>query len=63
MNEWWGNFAGVITVVLMLLFIGIWIWAWRPRHERVFRRLSRMPMEDMRADNRVRAPETEEDKS
>lgn len=46
MSTLWGNFAGVITVVLMVVFIGIWIWAWRARHKRVFDRMARLPMED-----------------
>lgn len=46
MSEFWGRFAGVVTVVSMLVFVGIWFWAWRSRHERVFDRLARLPMED-----------------
>ena len=46
MSEWWGHFAGVITLVLMAVFIGIWIWAWRARHKRTFDRMARLPMED-----------------
>lgn len=49
MSEWWGNFAGVITLVLMVVFIGIWIWAWRARHKRNFDRMARLPMEDEEA--------------
>ena len=42
----WGNIIGVFTVLSMAVFIGIWIWAWRPRHRKVFKRLSEIPMED-----------------
>lgn len=45
MNPIWGHLAGVITVILMLTFVGIWIWAWNARHERVFDRLARLPLE------------------
>ncbi len=47
MSAFWGNLAGVVTVVLLVTFVGIWIWAWRPRHRRKFDRLAEMPMEDL----------------
>ena len=46
MSPFWGNVAGVVTVVLMLVFIGIWIWAWRPRHKRKFDRMAQLPMQE-----------------
>lgn len=46
MNAFWGNLAGVVTVILMSCFIGIWIWAWRPRHRRIFEAMARVPLED-----------------
>lgn len=59
MSEWWGNFAGVITLVLMAVFIGIWIWAWRARHKRTFDRMARLPMEDEDATSEL--PEADAD--
>lgn len=46
MSAAWGNFIGVITVLIMLTFIGIWLWAWLPHHKRDFDRLARLPMDD-----------------
>lgn len=46
MSLFWGQLAGVITVVLMLVFVGIWIWAWRPRHKATFDSLARIPLQD-----------------
>ncbi|AMN45998.1 cbb3-type cytochrome c oxidase component FixQ [Steroidobacter denitrificans] len=46
MSAFWGNFAGVVTVILMVCFIGIWVWAWRPRHRRVFDAMAQVPMGD-----------------
>lgn len=50
MSPFWGQLAGVITVVLMVTFIGIWIWAWRPRHRQTFDRLARLPLADEPSD-------------
>ena len=46
MSAAWGNFIGVITVLIMLTFLGIWLWAWLPYHKRDFDRLARLPMDD-----------------
>lgn len=46
MSAFWGNFAGVVTLILMFTFIGIWIWAWRKKHKKVFDQLAAIPMED-----------------
>jgi cytochrome c oxidase cbb3-type subunit 4 len=46
MSAFWGNFAGVVTVILMSCFIGIWVWAWLPRHRRVFDAMAHVPMDD-----------------
>jgi cytochrome c oxidase cbb3-type subunit IV len=46
MSPFWGNFAGVMTIILMVIFIGIWIWAWRKKHKNVFDQLAAIPMED-----------------
>lgn len=63
MSEWWGNFSGVITLVLMAVFIGIWIWAWRARHKKTFDRMARLPMEDTPAPaERSEAGEDNEDR-
>ena len=50
MNGIWGHVTGIVIVVLMLVFIGIWVWVWRPRHKRKFERLSKLPLEDSKAD-------------
>ncbi|NLG77295.1 MAG: cbb3-type cytochrome c oxidase subunit 3 [Xanthomonadaceae bacterium] len=47
MSSAWGHLAGVVTLLLMAIFIGIWVWAWRPRHKKVFDRMSRIPMSDL----------------
>ncbi|HNT39552.1 MAG TPA: cbb3-type cytochrome c oxidase subunit 3 [Rubrivivax sp.] len=49
MNPLWGHLIGVFIVVLMLLFLGIWVWAWLPSHERSFKALARLPMDDRAA--------------
>lgn len=46
MSAFWGNFAGVVTVILMVCFIGIWVWAWLPRHRRAFDEMAHVPMGD-----------------
>lgn len=46
MSAFWGQLAGVTTVLLLLLFIGIWIWAWRPRNKKSFDKMSKIPMQD-----------------
>ncbi|HEX5961138.1 MAG TPA: cbb3-type cytochrome c oxidase subunit 3 [Rhodanobacteraceae bacterium] len=46
MNPLWGHVAGVFILLMMATFIGIWIWAWLPRHQRNFKRMSQLPMED-----------------
>ncbi len=46
MNPVWGIVAGVFIVLMMVTFIGIWIWAWRSHHQRVFKRMAALPMED-----------------
>lgn len=46
MSAAWGNFIGVLTVLIMLTFIGIWLWAWLPHHKHDFDRLARLPMDD-----------------
>ncbi|MGH8802406.1 MAG: cbb3-type cytochrome oxidase subunit 3 [Casimicrobiaceae bacterium] len=46
MSPFWGELAGVITVILMLLFIGIWVWAWLPQHRPTFDALAKLPMQD-----------------
>jgi cytochrome c oxidase cbb3-type subunit 4 len=45
-SAFWGNLAGVVTVVLMVCFIGIWVWAWLPRHRRAFDAMAHIPMDD-----------------
>jgi cytochrome c oxidase cbb3-type subunit 4 len=46
MNPFWGQLAGIVTVILMVTFIAIWVWAWRPHHRRTFDRLARLPLAD-----------------
>lgn len=46
MNEFYGHFLGVITVLIMLSFIGIWIWAWLPHHKGKFSELARLPLDE-----------------
>lgn len=46
MSSWWGDFTGVIILLMMVVFIAIWIWAWRPRHHRTFSALASLPMAD-----------------
>ena len=46
MNEFYGHFLGVLTVLIMLMFIGIWIWAWLPHHRRKFSELARLPLDE-----------------
>jgi cytochrome c oxidase cbb3-type subunit 4 len=46
MSNVFGNLIGVLILVLMATFIGIWFWAWRKRHQPVFDRMARLPMED-----------------
>ncbi|HEX7037320.1 MAG TPA: cbb3-type cytochrome c oxidase subunit 3 [Pseudomonadales bacterium] len=46
MSAFWGNVAGVVTVVLMLTFIGIWVWAWLPRHKVSFDRMAALPLQE-----------------
>ena len=46
MNPVWGVVAGVFIVLMMVTFLGIWIWAWRSRHQQVFQRMARLPLED-----------------
>ena len=46
MSPVWGHVAGIFILLMMFTFIGIWIWAWRSRHQRVFRRMAQLPMED-----------------
>lgn len=48
MSPAWGHVIGVIIVLLMLIFIGIWVWAWLPFHDKTFRVLARIPLEDER---------------
>jgi cytochrome c oxidase cbb3-type subunit 4 len=49
MSPFWGQVAGLVTVILMLAFIGIWVWAWLPRHKRSFDALAKLPLEDREA--------------
>ena len=46
MSPFWGQLAGVVTVVLMTTFIGIWIWVWNARHKPKYDALARLPMGD-----------------
>ncbi|MBX3690039.1 cbb3-type cytochrome c oxidase subunit 3 [Dokdonella sp.] len=46
LSPFWGNLAGVVTVVTMLSFIGIWIWVWNGRHKQKYDALARIPMDD-----------------
>lgn len=50
MSAFWGQVAGLITVVLMLAFVGIWVWAWLPRHRRTFDALAKLPLEDLESE-------------
>jgi len=53
MSALYGNFIGVMIVLIMLTFIGIWIWAWLPQHERVFDDLARLPLQDDEAPPKI----------
>jgi len=46
MSPFWGQLAGVVTVVLMTTFVGIWIWVWNARHKPKYDALARLPMGD-----------------
>jgi cytochrome c oxidase cbb3-type subunit 4 len=50
MSDSWGHFSGIVTLIMMAIFIGIWFWAWRPRHQRVFHCLARIPLADVDTD-------------
>lgn len=55
MSPFWGNLAGVITVVLMVTFIAIWIWVWNARHKLKYDALARLPMDDGQDDEERRS--------
>ena len=46
MSPFWGQVAGVITVVLKLAFNFIWVWDWLPQHKRTFDALAKLPLAD-----------------
>ena len=46
LQPFWGQLAGVITVILMLGFLGIWAWLWLPQHKRKLDQMARLPMQD-----------------
>ncbi|MGM0563498.1 MAG: cbb3-type cytochrome oxidase subunit 3 [Pseudomonadota bacterium] len=47
----YGDFLGVLTVILLILFIGICVWAWSRRNVERFDRMSEIPLEDEKSDH------------
>ena len=44
--EWFGQFWGGYTLLMLAIFVGIWFWAWSRKRKKAFDEAANLPFAD-----------------